>query len=282
MHGAEGAPRGAHRVQERGFGGSKPRKSEGCSVRMLVMRKASILFLRACLSLLVLPIHILALVGLWQPFCRGVFFPFFFTRFSATYERKAKGQKQELFRSLPDFRSPSGDLRLLELGTGPGVNFQFYPPGCKVTCSDASPSFQQSLRRSMGRNQHVCFERFLVAAGEDLRQVPSGSLDAVVCTLVLCSVRDESRILKEALRVLRPGGAFYFLEHVAADPSSWKHFWQQVWYPTWKLLFDGCCLTKETWKALEEANFSELHLQHTTIALPWTPTQPHIIGYAVK
>uniref|UniRef100_A0A8V5GRY4 Uncharacterized protein n=1 Tax=Melopsittacus undulatus TaxID=13146 RepID=A0A8V5GRY4_MELUD len=241
-----------------------------------------ILLLRAGIALLVLPIHILALVGLWQPFCRRVFFPFFFNRFSASYERKAKGQKQELFRNLPDFRSGSGDLKLLEIGTGFGANFQFYPPGCKVTCTDVNPSFQQNLLRSMAKNQHISYERFLLAPGEDLHQVPSGSMDAVVCTLVLCSVHKQSSILKEALRVLRPGGAFYFLEHVAAERSSWKHFWQQVWYPTWKLLFDGCCLTKETWKALEEANFSELHLQHTTVALPWTPTQPHIIGYAVK
>ncbi|XP_030898629.2 thiol S-methyltransferase TMT1A isoform X2 [Melopsittacus undulatus] len=212
------------------------------------MKEASILLLRAGIALLVLPIHILALVGLWQPFCRRVFFPFFFNRFSASYERKAKGQKQELFRNLPDFRSGSGDLKLLEIGTGFGANFQFYPPGCKVTCTDVNPSFQQNLLRSMAKNQHISYERFLLAPGEDLHQ----------------------------------GGAFYFLEHVAAERSSWKHFWQQVWYPTWKLLFDGCCLTKETWKALEEANFSELHLQHTTVALPWTPTQPHIIGYAVK
>ncbi|XP_057269934.1 N6-adenosine-methyltransferase TMT1A-like [Pezoporus wallicus] len=246
------------------------------------MKEASILFLRACLALLVLPIRILAAVGLWQPFCRRLFFPFFFTRFSAAYEREAKGLKQELFRSLPAFRSPSGDLKLLELGTGPGVNFQFYPPGCRVTCSDSNPGFQRSLLRSMARNQHVRYERVLVAAGEDLRPVPSASQDAVVCTLVLCSVPDGSRVLGEALRVLREGGAFYFLEHVAADPCSWKHFWQRVWHPTWKLLFDGCCLTKETWKALEEADFSELHLQHTTVALPWTPTHPHIMGYAVK
>ncbi|KAM9514493.1 thiol S-methyltransferase TMT1A [Guaruba guarouba] len=248
----------------------------------LAMREAAILFLRACLALLALPIHILAFVGLWQPFCRRVFFPSFYERFSALYERKAKQQKQELFRNLPDFRSPSGDLNLLEIGTGCGTNFQFYPPGCKVTCTDISPSFQQSLLRNMGKNQHVSYERFLVAAGEDLHQVPSASLDAVVCTLVLCSVHNVNSILKEALRVLRPGGAFYFLEHVAANRSSWKHFWQQVLHPTWNLIFDGCCLTKETWKALEEASFSELHLQHITIELHWMPIQPHIIGYAVK
>lgn len=168
------------------------------------MREVSILFLRACLALLFSPIHILAFVGLWQPFCRKVFFPFMFDRISAAYEKKAKKQKQELFRNLPDFKSPSGDLKLLEIGTGCGVNFQFFPPGCKVTCTDINPNFQQSLLKNMGKNQHVAYERFLVAPGEDLHQVPSGSVDAVICTLVLCSVHNMSSILKEALRVLRP------------------------------------------------------------------------------
>lgn len=78
------------------------------------------------------------------------------------------------------------------------------------------------------------------------------------------------------------GGAFYFLEHVAAEHSSWRYFWQQVFYPTWKLVFAGCCLTRELWKNLEEAKFSELKIQHISVALPWMPIEPHIVGYGVK
>lgn len=246
------------------------------------MSGLTILFLRACLALLAMPIYLLSFLGIWEPFCKKVFFPYFLERVAVIHNRKTKKQKQELFRNLPDFTGPSGELKLLEIGTGCGANFQFYPPGCKVTCSDVNPNFQQGLSRSMSKNQHIHYERFLTAAGEDLHQVPSGSVDAVVCTLVLCSVQSVSKTLKEAQRVLRPGGVFYFLEHVAANPSSWKLFWQQVCHPTWKLVFDGCCLTREIWKDLEEANFSELKLQHISVPLPWTPIKPHIIGYAVK
>ncbi|KAM9252297.1 thiol S-methyltransferase TMT1A-like [Cariama cristata] len=246
------------------------------------MTEASILFLRACLAVLASPIYLLSFLGIWEPFCKKVFFPFFLEKFFAIHEKKTNKPKQELFRNLPDFKSPSGELKLLEIGTGCGANFQFYPPGCKVTCTDINPDFQQGLSKSMDKNKHVHYERFLVAPGEDLHQVPSGSVDAVVGTWVLCSVHSVNGTLKEVLRVLRPGGAFYFLEHVAADRSSWKHFWQQVWYPTWKLVFNGCCLTREIWNNLEQANFSELNLRHITIALPWMPVQPHIIGYAVK
>ncbi|NXF35864.1 MET7A protein, partial [Nyctibius bracteatus] len=246
------------------------------------MAEASVLLLRAFVVLLAMPIYLLSFLGIWEPFCKKIFFPFFLDKLSAIHGRKTKKQKQELFRNLPDFKRPSGELKLLEIGTGCGTNFQFYPPGCKVTCTDINPNFQQSLSKSMNENQHIHYERFLVAAGEDLHQVPSGSVDAVICTLVLCSVHDVNGTIKEVLRVLRPGGAFYFLEHVAADRSSWKYFWQQVYYPTWKLVFAGCCLTREIWKDLERANFSEVKLKHISVTLPCMPIEDHIIGYAVK
>lgn len=78
------------------------------------------------------------------------------------------------------------------------------------------------------------------------------------------------------------GGAFYFIEHVAGAPSSWNLFWQQIYDPVWQILFDGCHLARETWRDLEKAGFSELKLWHIRAPLKWHPTQPHIVGYAVK
>ncbi|NXL69095.1 MET7A protein, partial [Chordeiles acutipennis] len=168
------------------------------------MTETGIFFLRACLALLAMPIYLLWFLGIWEPFCKKVFFPFCLEKLSSIHEKKTKKHKQELFRNLPDFKSPSGELKLLEIGTGFGANFQFYPAGCQITCTDVNPNFQQGLLKNMNKNQHVHYERFLVAAGEDLHQVPSGSVDAVVCTLVLCSVRNVNATLKEVLRVLRP------------------------------------------------------------------------------
>lgn len=78
------------------------------------------------------------------------------------------------------------------------------------------------------------------------------------------------------------GGAFYFMEHVAAERSTWNSFWQQVLDPVWPLLFDGCRLTRESWKTLERAGFSKLKLQHIQAPLSWELVRPHIYGYAVK
>ncbi|XP_062975955.1 thiol S-methyltransferase TMT1A-like isoform X2 [Elgaria multicarinata webbii] len=191
-------------------------------------------------------------------------------------------KKRELFSNLNDFASSAGTLKLLEIGTGTGSNFQFYPRGCRITCTDPNPNFNKFLAKNLSENPHLQLERCLVATAEDLHQISDASVDVVVCTLVLCSVKSIEGSMREVLRVLRPGGAFYFIEHVAGAPSSWSLFWQQIYDPTWNILFDGCYLTRETWKDLEKAGFSEVKLRHIQAPLNWVPAKPHIIGYAVK
>lgn len=242
----------------------------------------TIFILQLAVRILAFPLYLLDFLGLWSGICKKCF-PLFLVRFTAMYNRQMASTKRGLFSSLQEHASPSGTLCLLELGCGTGANFKFYPPGCRVTCVDPNPNFEKFLIKSIAENRHVQFERFVVAAGEDMQPVADGSMDAVVCTLVLCSVENQERILQEVRRVLRPGGAFYFLEHVAAERSTWNYFWQQVLNPVWYLLFDGCNLTRESWKAVERAGFSKLQLQHLQAPLSWALLVcPHICGYAVK
>lgn len=112
--------------------------------------------------------------------------------------------KQDLFRSLPEFKKPGGQLTVLEIGCGTGANFEFYPPGTKVICTDPNPHFQKYLTKCMSENDHLTYDKFVVASGEDLRAVQDESVDAVVCTLVLCSVDDVAQTLRESHRILRP------------------------------------------------------------------------------
>uniref|UniRef100_A0A2K5UWE0 Thiol methyltransferase 1A n=1 Tax=Macaca fascicularis TaxID=9541 RepID=A0A2K5UWE0_MACFA len=245
----------------------------------------TIFILRLAIYILAFPIYLLNFLGLWSRICKKCF-PYFLARFTVMYNEQMASKKRELFGNLQEFAGPSGKLSLLEVGCGTGANFRFYPPGCRVTCIDPNPNFEKFLIKSIAENRHLQFERFVIAAGENMHQVADGSVDVVVCTLVLCSVKNQQQILREVCRVLRPvserGGAFYFMEHVAAERSTWNSFWQQVLDPVWPLLFDGCSLTRESWKTLERAGFSKLKLQHIQAPLSWEMVRPHIYGYAVK
>ncbi|XP_066113931.1 thiol S-methyltransferase TMT1A [Saccopteryx bilineata] len=244
----------------------------------------TLLVLRLIICILVSPLYLLSFLGVWSWICKKCF-PYFLVRFSVMYNKQMASKKRELFSNLQEFVGPSGKLSLLEVGCGTGTNFKFYPPGCMVTCVDPNPNFEKFLIKSIAENRHLQFERFMVAVGENMHQVADGSMDVVVCTLVLCSVENQEQILREVCRVLRPvsdGLGFYFMEHGAAERSTWNYFWQQVLDPAWYLLFDGCSLTRESWKALERAGFSRLKLQHLQAPLTWELVRSHICGYAVK
>ncbi|XP_070793899.1 thiol S-methyltransferase TMT1A-like isoform X2 [Pituophis catenifer annectens] len=240
-----------------------------------------VLILQQCMKIFILPIYVLAYLGLWDPICKRIF-PVFMNQFSKLYHMKMHKEKETLFKNMQDFADSSGKLHLLEIGVGTGTNFQFYPPNSHVTCLDYNPNFRNFLLQGMAQNTHLQFENFLVSPAENMSSVSDNSMDVVVGTLVFCSVNSTQAALKEILRVLRPGGTFYFIEHVAGGRSTWTYFWQQVCDPTWRYLTDGCCVLKETWKDLENAGFSKLNLQHIIAPLHVCLVCPHIYGYAVK
>ena len=75
------------------------------------------------------------------------------------------------------------------------------------------------------------------------------SVDAVVVTLVLCSVKDQEKSISEIRRVLKPGGKFFYMEHILADESrQWHRMFQKALMTGgfWPFVADGCCTDRST------------------------------------
>lgn len=163
----------------------------------------SIRFWTLVVHALCLPLHVARALGLYKLYKRVT--PFFFQRMMVKYNEKMHERKLELFRALSGFKKPGGGPpTILEIGCGTGANFRYYPPGAKVICTDPNPHFHNYLTENMKKSEHLKYERFVVAAGEDMSSVGDESVDVVVCTLVLCSVTDVPQTLREAHRILRP------------------------------------------------------------------------------
>ncbi|CAG0895031.1 unnamed protein product, partial [Darwinula stevensoni] len=179
---------------------------------------------------------------------------------------EVKGLKSRLFHGLgalksgdPELRK-AGRIRILEVGAGTGVNFQFFPGDCRLVVVDPNPNFRRYFEKNRDEYAGMELEAFHTVKGEDMRPVGSGSVDAVVCTNVLCSVDETQRFLSEVLRVLVPGGKFYFWEHVRDRRNSWLRVVQDLlaWTFVWSWVGGGCVPNRNLVPELKKAGFSQL------------------------
>ena len=103
----------------------------------------------------------------------------------------------------------------------------------------------------------------------------------MVGTLVLCSVPRPQESLREILRVLKPGGKFVFIEHVAAPHGTTLRAFQNFIQPLWTLVGEGCRPNRETWETISQAGFAKVEIEHYCYPTGG-PVAPLIAGTAVK
>lgn len=138
--------------------------------------------------------------------------------------------------------------RVLEIGAGTGANTALYPDAVtELVATEPDPHMRQILAQKAPK------VRLVDAAAEDL-PFAADEFDVVVSTLVLCTVRSQPEALAEILRVLKPGGALLFIEHVESARDD-RRAWQHRLEPVWKWGADNCHLTRDTEAALVEAGF---------------------------
>jgi ubiquinone/menaquinone biosynthesis C-methylase UbiE len=204
-------------------------------------------------------------------------FAWMMAHLSAEYEqavsdcagRTLRERKHSLFANI------HGDV--LEIGPGTGPNLSYYPKDIHWIGIEPNPYMHSYLNKEaerLGLNINI---RNCSAERIDAED---NSMDAVVSTLVLCSVPNLTATLQEILRVLKPGGRLLFIEHVAAPQGTWLRKLQSGIKPIWKVLGDGCNPDRETWIVLENAGFDSVNYQHFEAPVPLV--SPHIVGVAIK
>lgn len=189
---------------------------------------------------------------------------------TADYERQVADRKRTLFADLQG--------RVLEIGPGTGNNLPYYSSGIHWIGIEPNPYMHPYLRQTANQ---LGLDVDLRSGTAEQLPVEDASLDAVVSTLVLCSVSNLEQTLQEVIRVLKPGGRFFFVEHIAAPPETRLRRIQHWVRPVWKMLADGCNPDRETGIALERAGFSQVDYQHFRADVP-AIVSPQIMGVAIK
>src|SRR5271166_4780072 len=104
------------------------------------------------------------------------------------------------------------------------------------------------------------------------------SADAVISSLLLCTVADPERVVGEIRRILRPGGRYAFLEHVAAPESTILRGIQRRVRRPWAWIFEGCSCERELAAVINAAGFASVEIDKYHLRSPFLPANTQIAG----
>lgn len=197
----------------------------------------------------------------------------YYDKVAVRYEALLADRKREFFAPLAG--------RVVEVGPGTGVNLGLFPNGLEWIGIEPNEHMHPFLQE---RASQLGFETDLRLAGADALPLEDSSVDAVVSTLVMCSVPDFPKVLGEIRRVLRPGGRYFFWEHVLAPRGRYVRGLQHLMTPVHRFCADGCNANRDLASDIRKGGFESLELEEFEIpnaaGPPWI--RPHIRGIAAK
>lgn len=173
--------------------------------------------------------------------------------FSPFYDRFMQRAEEDSLRVWRAELLSTLEGEVLDLGAGTGANVPYWPEAVEhVVATEPDAGMARRLReraRSAGKIE-------VVEAPAERLPFADEAFDAVVSTLVLCTVDDLAASIAEIHRVLRPGGRLVFVEHVASDKRPLRKLGQRVLEPLWKPIAGGCHLTRRSHEAIERGGFT--------------------------
>jgi len=185
------------------------------------------------------------------------------------YEAMVADRKSRLFRGI--------EGTVVEIGPGAGPNLPYFARASRWIGIEPNPYLHALLE---DRLEKTGLDGEILDGTAESIPLPDGSADAVIATLVLCSVAEPATAVREIQRVLRPGGMFYFFEHVAAPAGTVLRGIQRLVRPAWKKMADNCHPDRETEAYIRSAGFEEVEVERFVLSVAFVA--PHISGRAVK
>ena len=173
--------------------------------------------------------------------------------------------------------------KVLEIGSGTGVNFKYYPKCLRLSVVEPNVLLHDFLRRSA-----LKYDLRININTRYSENLPfrNNSFDFVVSTLVLCSVNDLPASLREIKRVLKKNGRYLFIEHVLDGKSALRRGVQHIMaHSPWTFFGDNCHPNRDISLAIQKSGFSHVKIRRyyqNGLGLLGQVIKSHIIGYAAR
>ncbi len=161
--------------------------------------------------------------------------------------------------------------RVLDLGAGTGALFPYFADqqartdNLDVHAIEPDPHMRRQAQEAA---DELDLDVTIADGRGELLPYEDRSLDAVIASLVFCTIPDPDAALSEVARVLRPGGEFRFLEHVRADGVMGRV--HDTLAPVWHVAAGGCHLNRETGNRFQEDDRFAL-VEFNRYSSPFTP-----------
>jgi SAM-dependent methyltransferase len=167
--------------------------------------------------------------------------------------------------------------RVLEIGAGTGLNLRHYADDAELVLTEPDPAMADRLRRRVAQGRRPAT---VVLAPAEALPFADGEFDAVVSTLVLCTVPDQTAALREIRRVLRPGGQLLFMEHIRSESPRWAR-WQDRLNRPWRAFAEGCNCNRPTLDVIDAGPLALREVQRGVIPAMVPLIRPLATGSAV-
>ena len=125
-----------------------------------------------------------------------------YTFYAPVYDLVARRLDRGRKRSIEGVALQPGE-HVLIVGAGTGLDFHHLPPDVQVTAVDLSPAM---IRKAEARARRLGLDATCQVMDAHRLDLPDASFDVVLLHLILAVVPDPQATIREAARVLRPGG----------------------------------------------------------------------------
>jgi ubiquinone/menaquinone biosynthesis C-methylase UbiE len=196
--------------------------------------------------------------------------------FAAGYDHIMSRPENATLRTHREALIPQADGQVLEIGGGTGANLPFYKGTATITLTEPDKPMMRRLERRLRERSPGSV--LLRAPAEDL-PFEDDSFDVAVSTLVLCTVDDQPRALRELRRVLKPGGRLLFIEHVRADDQRLAR-WQDRLNGLQTRVGHGCNCNRVTIETISAAGFQIATLERDVMRKAPPIVRPLVVGIA--
>lgn len=203
--------------------------------------------------------------------------------FAALYDRLLALCERAGFREVRADLLSQAHGRVLEIGAGTGLNLSHYTADVtELVLLEPDRFMAARLRDRIAAGPPLPMPVTVVEEPAERLPFDDESFDCVVSTLVLCTVDDPERTVAEVARVLRPGGALLYLEHIRS-PNERLARWQDRLDVPWGWFSGGCHPNRDIPAVLHASRLDVERLDHGEMPKELGPViRPMIYGWSSR